>query len=157
MHGILVTLHVLAAAVWLGGTVALVFVAVPVVRTLEGAARAHALRTLGRRWRPLGWGAAGVLVCSGVALAHHEGALHPGVLLHTSFGQVLLVKSVLTAGLLGTAALHDFVLGPRLAREIRERRPPTSRRRLVLVGWTSFTLSVVVPVLGVALAELPPR
>ena len=30
-------LHVLAAAVWVGGTVVLVFVSVPVIRRLEGA------------------------------------------------------------------------------------------------------------------------
>jgi hypothetical protein len=52
------------------------------------------------------------------------------------------------------AYLHDFVLGPRVAQEIREGRPQLSRPRLVLVGWVSFTLTVTIPVLGVVLAEM---
>ena len=48
-------LHVLSASVWVGGTVILVFVGVPAIRQLEGEARATAMRTLGRRWRPIGW------------------------------------------------------------------------------------------------------
>jgi len=46
--------HVLAAAVWIGGTVILVFVAVPYARSLTGELRAQALAALGRGWRPLG-------------------------------------------------------------------------------------------------------
>jgi hypothetical protein len=46
------------------------------------------------------------------------------------------------------------VLGPRLAREIREGRPERSRRPLVLVGWTSFTLTVAIPILGVVFTEI---
>ena len=52
MEGALVAVHLLAASVWVGGTTALVFVGVPVVRTLEGDSRARALRLLGERWRP---------------------------------------------------------------------------------------------------------
>ena len=42
MEPILVAVHLLAAAVWVGGTVALVFVAVPPVQRLEGEARGAA-------------------------------------------------------------------------------------------------------------------
>jgi putative copper export protein len=54
VHAVLVVVHLLAAAVWVGGTVALVFVAVPVVARLEGEARARSMRLLGPRWRPNG-------------------------------------------------------------------------------------------------------
>jgi putative copper export protein len=47
MNTAMAALHVLAAAVWVGGTVVLVFVAVPMARTFEGADRARALRLLG--------------------------------------------------------------------------------------------------------------
>ena len=51
--------HLLAAAVWVGGTVALVFVAVPPVQRLESEARARTLRAFGERWRPIGWSSLG--------------------------------------------------------------------------------------------------
>ena len=65
--------HLLSATVWVGGTIALVFVGVPAIRQLEGEARATALRTLGRRWRPLGWGAMGVAILSGLWLTEEHG------------------------------------------------------------------------------------
>ncbi len=153
----IVAVHVLAAAVWVGGTVALVFIAVPYARSLEGEARAEALRALGRRWRPLGWGALAVLVVSGVALAREDDAFRTQTLAQTAFGAVLSIKVALVGVLAAAAAIHDFVLGPKLARQIRDGHPQTARRRLVLVGWVSFILTLAVPVLGVVLARLGPE
>ena len=143
-----VAAHVLAATVWVGGTVALTFIAVPAIRRLTGEPRQLAMRTLGKRWRPIGWGALLVLVATGVVLAAH-------VLPGSSAGAkaVFGVKMGLFAGLLVTGYMHDFVLGPRLSAEIREGREERSRRPLVLVGWTSFTLTVALPILGVIVAE----
>jgi uncharacterized membrane protein len=139
--------HMLAAAVWLGGTVALVFAGVPVVRTLTGEERARAMRMLGRRWRPWGWGSLGVAVVTGAVLASREAG-------ESVFDAVLTAK-VLVVGLLMVGAyLHDFVLGPALARQIREGEPETLRPRMVVVGWTNFALTVAAPVLGVVLTTL---
>lgn len=152
MDLVVVVLHVLAAAVWIGGSVALVFVAVPVILRLEGEARASSLRELGRRWRALGYGSLAVLVPTGLLLADDHGALHWRVLFHTDFGQVLMVKSALVVSLVVTAVLHDYVLGPRLAREIRAGGPERSRRRLVVVGWTNLATTTAIAVLGAWLA-----
>lgn len=143
-------LHVLASCVWVGGTVALVFVGVPAVRRLEGEARATAMRALGRRWRPLGWSAMGVAIVSGLWLTDEHGGLNRAAL-ETDFDRTLIVKSVLVAILCVGALLHDYVLGPRLQRELREKAPaaPVTRRRLVAVGWVNFALTIAVPVLGV--------
>ncbi len=54
---VLVVVHLLAATVWVGGSTALVFVGVPAIRTLEGEPRGRAMKELGLRWRPLGYGA----------------------------------------------------------------------------------------------------
>ena len=65
----LVVLHVLGATVWVGGTIALTFIAVPAVRTLTGEPRATAMRGLGERWRPIGWSALLAMVLTGAPLA----------------------------------------------------------------------------------------
>jgi len=147
------TVHLLAAAVWVGGTVALVAVAVPYARSLEGAERAAALYQLGRRWRPLGWGALAVLVVTGLLSAYEHDALGREALLRTDAGEVLILKGALVAALVAFAALHDFVLAPRLARQIRSGHPQTARPLLVRVGWASFALTLAIPVLGVVLAS----
>ena len=147
--------HVLSAAVWVGGTVALVFVGVPAIRRLEGEARATAMRALGRRWRPLGWSAMGVAVVSGLWLTHEHGGLSRDAL-GTDFDRWLIAKSALVAVLVAGALVHDYVLGPRLQRQLRAAAPeaPATRRRLVLVGWLNFALTLAVPVLGVVVLGL---
>jgi putative copper export protein len=144
-------LHMLAAAVWVGGTVLLVFVAVPQARMLEGPERAKALRALGRGWRLFGWSAMAVAIVTGLSLAVDDDAFRDAA---TRFDAVLIVKVSAVALLVAGAFLHDFVLGPRLAREIREGRPQATRRPLVVVGWANLVLTITVPTLGVVLGHL---
>jgi putative copper export protein len=151
VDAVLLVVHMLAAAVWVGGTVALVFVGVPVVARLEGEARSRSMRELGRRWRPIGYGALLVLGVTGVPLAANGWDSGPG------FRWTLLAKVVSAVLLAGLAALHDFVLGPRLAREVRAGLGQRSRPLLVAVGRAAFVFTIVVPVLGVALTELTNR
>jgi putative copper export protein len=146
---VLRVLHVLSASIWVGGTVALVFVGVPAIRKLEGEARAVAMRALGRRWRPIGWSAMAVAILSGLWLTERHGGFHRAVL-DTDFDRTLILKSVLVAFLVVGGLLHDFVLGPRLQRELRSgsEAAPATRRRLVLVGWFNIGLTIAVPILG---------
>ena len=151
MDAALRIVHLFAAIVWVGGTIALVVVAVPPVQRLEGEARARTLRGFGRRWRPLGWSALAVAIGTGIALAARADAFHgasPG------FDWVLAVKGACVGLLVVGAYLHDFVLGPGLARQIREGRPQTLRGTLRAIGWANFALTLTIPVLGAALSEL---
>jgi len=143
--------HVLAACVWVGGTVILVFVAVPYARTLPGETRAEALRALGQGWRLFGWGAMAVAAVTGIQLAIADGAFDDA---GGDFDAVLVVKIAAVGTLIAGAVVHDFLLGPRLAHQIREGRPQTLRRPLVVVGWANFALTLTVPVLGAALGHL---
>jgi putative copper export protein len=148
-------LHVLSASVWVGGTVALVFVGVPAIRKLDGEARAVAMRTLGRRWRPIGWSAMAVAILSGLWLTERHGGFHRAAL-DTDFDRTLILKSVLVALLVVGALLHDFVLGPRLQRDLRAgaATAPVTRRRLVVVGWFNFGLTIAVPILGAVVLSM---
>lgn len=152
MYATLVVFHVLAAAVWIGGTVALVFAGIPTLRLLPPAQRADSVRQLGRRWKPIGWGSLLVLLASGVWLAFgYWGAGDPDVLFETETGHLLIAKASLFVSLLASAALHDFVLGPRLNRQIREGLPRTLLRPMQLAGWWSFAVTLTLPILGVVL------
>jgi uncharacterized membrane protein len=143
--------HVLAASVWVGGTVVLVFVAVPYAQSLTGEPRAQALRALGRGWRVFGWSAMGIAVVSGLYLAGADGGFDDA---SSRFDAMLVVKLAAVGLLVTGALLHDFVLGPRLARQIRAGQKQTLRRPLVVVGWANFGLTLTVPVVGVALGHL---
>ena len=142
-------IHLLAACVWVGGSVALVFAGVPAARTLEGEARGQVLRALGDKWRPLGYSSLGILIVTGAILANHD--LSDCV---SPFKAVLWVKVALVAVLLVVSYLHNYIYGPRLATEIKEGRAPASRAKLVWVGWTSLALTITIPILGAVLAHL---
>lgn len=144
--------HLLSAAVWVGGSAVLVVVGVPAIRATEGEARATAMRMLGRRWRPLGWSAMGLAILSGLWLSDRHGAFNSAAL-DTSFDRWLMVKSGLVVLLVAGSIVHDYVLGPRLQQELRaeDARASGTRRRLIVVGWFSFALTFAVPIVGVVL------
>jgi len=146
---VVVIIHLLSAAIWVGGSVVLVFAGVPAIRTLEGEPRGRAMRELGLRWRPLGYSALGIAILTGIVLAAHDRdeARSP-------FDTVLWVKVGLTGALVVVSYLHNYVYGPRLQAEIRDGKPEKSRQTLVAVGWTSFALTITVPILGAILADL---
>lgn len=150
MDAALRVVHLLAATVWVGGTVALVFVAVPPVQRLEGEARARTLRAFGARWRPIGWSSLIVAIGTGIALAARAHAFDTTP---TRFDWVLGVKGVLVGLLVAGAYLHDFVLGPGLARQIREGSPQSFRPLLTALGRFNLLVTVALPVLGVLLSE----
>src|SRR5207248_9268551 len=97
--------HLLAAVVWVGGTVSLVFVAVPPVQRLQGEERARVLREFGRRWRPIGWSALGVAIATGLALAARAHAFDSAP---RDFDWVLAAKGVLGGLVVAGSYLHDF-------------------------------------------------
>lgn len=148
MTAVLVTVHLLAAGIWFGGSTALVFVGVPAIRRLEGEARGSAMKQLGLLWRPLGYGALLVAALTGIALAARD--WDDG----TAFQIVLWTKVALFCCLLGASYVHNFVLGPRVQAEVRAGGEQPSRRKLVIVGWISYALTMTLPVLGVALQRL---
>ena len=133
-------LHVLSACVWVGGTVALVFVGVPAIRQLEGEARATAMRTLGRRWRPIGWSAMAVAILSGLWLTDRHGGFDRAAL-DTDFDRTLIAKSVLVAFLVRRrprSTTTSSVRGSSASCARATPSAPATRRRLVVVGWFNF-------------------
>ena len=148
MTTVLVAVHLIAAGIWFGGSTALVFVGVPAIRTVEGDGRSVAMKALGLRWRPLGYGALVVAGLTGVVLASRDWESRP------AFEIVLGVKVVVFCLLLVFSYLHNFVYGPRVQAEVKAGGPQPTRPTLVVIGWISYSLTMALPLLGVALARL---
>jgi uncharacterized membrane protein len=67
MYEISVWLHILMAAIWVGGLLYTAAVAVPFAVSRGGEEQQRTLRGLGRRFRPIGWGAIVLLVITGLS------------------------------------------------------------------------------------------
>jgi putative copper resistance protein D len=150
MDAALRVVHLLAAIVWSGGTIALVFVAVPPVQKLQGEARAQTLRAFGARWRPIGWSALGIAIVTGAVIAERAHAFDATP---TRFDVTLAIKGVLVGLLVAGSYLHDYVLGPGLARQIRQGEPQSLRPILTSIGRANLVFTIAIPILGALLAE----
>lgn len=153
-----VTVHVLAAMLWLGGMFFLGAVGAPLLRAVEPPAlRQQLFRQLGERFRTVGWVAIVVLVCTGVVNLHYRGWLKwDGVLGSASFwsspsGHTLAVKLAAVAIMIGVAAVHDFIQGPRAARAT-----PGSPEAIALRG-RAAVLARVNAIVGVVLVAAAVR
>jgi len=106
----LMTLHLLAAVVWIGGMLFLGLVLTPVLRCRPPDERASLLSAVGRRFLKVGWAALGAILVTGPLLWIKRGF---------DVTPVLVVKLTLVGVILLLSVLHDFVLGPRLIKRLR--------------------------------------
>jgi len=159
-YWISVTVHVLAAMLWLGGMLFLGVVGAPVLRTLEPGLRQSLFHALGLRFRTVGWMAIALLVATGLLNLHYRGLLQwDGVLATRAFwtssmGRALAVKVGVVTAMVVLAAVHDFVLGPAAGRvAIGSAEFLRVRRRTMLLGRINAVLAIVLVVAAVRLAR----
>lgn len=133
-------LHVLGAALWVGGQLAVSLVVLPLARRmLDADRRADLLNAIGRRFGVLTVAAfLPVQVATGVALAWHQGVTWAS-LAEPGYGRTLVAKLVLFAVVMVAAALHGRLSG---------RRPVFAR----MMALTALVGSVGVVLLATALS-----
>ena len=144
----LVTLHLLAVVVWIGGMIFLGLVITPVLRGRSPGERATLLHVVGRRFLKIGWMALGILLVTGPTL---------WALLGFRITPVLIAKLALVAVILLLSLLHDFFLGPRLVAELQKggegEETLRLRRRVALLARLNTLFAIIVLVLGLAFSR----
>jgi putative copper resistance protein D len=156
-----VTLHVLAAMLWLGGMFFLGVVGAPLLRAIEPPElRQRLFQVIGERFRAVGWWAIGVLLLTGLVNLHYRGWLHwDGVLGSAQFwrtgaGHALAAKLSAVALMLAIAAVHDFIHGPRAGRAAPGSAEALAfRRRAAVLARVNAILGVLVVAAAVRLAR----
>lgn len=150
-----VVLHILAAITWIGGMVFLVLVAVPLLRRPELRDQAGTLMSvLGLRFRTVGWIALGTLVATGVVNLHFRGftlgQIFDGEVFAGEWGKTLAHKLTLVATVLALGGVHDFWIGPKATRLMREAKPEAQaererlRRVASILGRVTFVLAIAI-------------
>ncbi len=164
MYQLAAYIHLLAAIVWLGGMLFLAMVLVPLTRGMQEPP-GFSVRLLGsaaRRFRAIGWGALITLVGTGIWILLERGVNPLNMVTGRGwFLETLRVKVLLVALILVLSAIHDFVIGPRLARMLEvERGPGTGEERILqyrrMVSWLArinLVLALAIPVLSVLLVR----
>jgi len=155
-----VTVHVLAALVWLGGMFFLALVGAPVLRAVENPElRQRLFDQLGMRFRSVGWIALGVLLVTGLINLHFRGFLSWRVLTDPQFvrspwGFAFTVKSLALVVMLVIEGYHDWVLGPRAGRVVAGSPEALSlRSRAALYARISAVCGVIIVLAAIRLAR----
>jgi putative copper export protein len=146
-------LHLLAATVWVGGSLAIPLVITPVIRAkLPPDQRIAMIAAMGARFRPYGWTALAILALTGwrrmqLAFAGNDvwHALHT-----TPYGQALRAKILLFVVLLLIQAVHDFILGPRLKKLAQDPSPDLARMRKITISLAGGGLLITILIVYVA-------
>ena len=154
-----VYLHQLAALIWVGGMLFLTLVLVPVALRMEPSRRGALLADVGRRFRWVGWGCMVVLAVTGLILLGRRGItladIFTGHFISGPRGVALLSKLVLFAAMVGLSALHDFALGPQVARALQTapQRAAGLRRRTAWLARANLALGLAVLALAMLLVR----
>jgi uncharacterized membrane protein len=136
MTVLLVWLHLLAAISWIGGTIFLSVVLVPVLKREPFVSqKALLFRTIARRFRAVVWGAIAVLLFTGPLLLYQKGI---PIMNPSGWPMILAVKLGLVTILLLLTLAHDLIIGPRVGRIVQ--LPTESRTRFdhALVVWSPW-------------------
>jgi copper resistance protein D len=145
-YELVVWLHIVAAAVWIGGMLFFALVVVPAVRKSSGGTAL--LRDIGGRLGVLGWVLLALLMITGAANLRFHGigwtTLSERGFWATGFGHTLAIKLSLVAALMAATLVHDA-----LAR----RAPQSARTIAIWSGRAILLLSLAVLFYAVALVR----
>jgi putative copper resistance protein D len=152
MMVLLVWLHLLAAITWIGGMLFLSVVLVPVLKQESFMSQRTVLfRIIAWRFRTVVWGAIAVLLLTGPLLLSERGI---PIADPSGWPGILATKLGLVAMLLILILIHDFILGPRIARTLQVTTGSRTRLDHTLAVWSSwiarFSLMVALAILFAA-------
>ena len=112
-------LHLVAAALWVGGMLYIATSYLPVLRTSAVAERARSLVTVLPYYSP--WALAGVVIMAVTGPLNATIELNSWEqLFATAYGRTLVVKVLLVGALLLTSAVHVLLLRPPLKKEVKK-------------------------------------
>ena len=148
MRLIVVALHLLGIALWIGGLTYQTHVLLPAAR--RGPAEAFV--DAARRGRPAAWTAIGLVVLTGFYNVTQLGPLERVV--QSGAGLMLAGKFILVIGAISLAGQRDFAQLPRLARAVRSGEDPRAMlRTIAALDHVVLLLAVVIVYLGVAISR----
>lgn len=157
LYLLVVGVHLLAAAAWVGGSLFLALAVIPGIRRPQfRTVMPDLLDSIGHRARAIGWLALGTLVVTGLGILVLRG-IYPATLLdpafwQTGFAHTLATKFAAVALVLTLTALHDFGVGVR-ANELA-RKDPTSaearRLRRLAIWFARLNLGLGIVIVGLS-------
>lgn len=139
-------LHLMAAIIWVGGTLFAAFVLTPIVREdLPPQVRYPLFKKIGQRFSRIGWAAITVLILTGaykLSLVWSDTEIFK-----STFGLMLSIKLTLILAMAVLSFLHDFVWGPRLSDQGGQMSPEEYRKIVSRLSfWARINVVLVIAI-----------
>ncbi len=156
-HAIIIWIHLICSAIWVGGSLFIALVFAPILKTMAPTVeeRLQIMIKVGRRFNKIAVPALLILIATGIW--NSQQILNkPELLFGTTYGTVLVIKILLVVGLLGSFALHVRIIRKDveekiMRKELTQVQIMRLRRKIIIVGEVTVVLSVLVLLLAAIL------
>ncbi len=142
--------HITSAAIWVGGSLFIGVVFAPILKkmSLSVEERLHLMIKVGRRFNKIAVPALITLIVTGMYQAHLV-LQKSEILYDTSYGNVLIIKMILVAGLIATYAIHVRIIRKDIEDQIAANQIPEAqlqklRKKIIILEEITVVLSVII-------------
>ena len=149
-QAILTWIHLVAAAIWVGGSLFIGIVFSPLLKTMTNSIeeRMQIMIRVGRRFNKVAVPSLIILMATGL-YSSHVLLSKPDLLVATSYGTFLIIKILLVIALIITYIVHVRVIRKDIEDKIMSNQMPehqiqTLRKKIIILGEITVVLSVAI-------------
>ena len=149
-QAIITWIHLIAAAIWVGGSLFIGIVFSPLLKTMTDSVeeRMQIMIRVGRRFNKVAVPSLIILMITGLYTSH---ALigKPELLVSTSYGTFLIIKIILVIALIIIYAIHVRVIRKDIEEKIMSNQMPEPeiqklRKKIIILGEITVVLSIAI-------------
>ncbi len=149
-QAIITWIHLIAAAIWVGGSLFIGIVFSPLLKTMTSSVeeRMQIMIRVGKRFNKIAVPSLIILMATGLYTSNALIA-NPDLLVSTSYGKFLIVKIILVIALIVTYAVHVRVIRKDVEEKIMSNKMPEPeiqklRKKIIILGEITVVLSVAI-------------
>ena len=149
-QAILTWIHLVSAAIWVGGSLFIGIVFSPLLKTMTDSLeeRMRIMIRVGRRFNKIAVPSLIILMVTGLYTSHQL-LSKPDILVETSYGNFLIIKIILVILLIITYAVHVRVIRKDVEDKIMSNKMPEEqiqklRKKIIILGEVTVVLSVAI-------------
>jgi uncharacterized membrane protein len=149
-QAIITWIHLVAAAIWVGGSLFIGIVFSPLLKTMTNSIeeRMQIMIRVGRRFNKVAVPSLIILMITGLYTSHVL-LSKPDLLVSTSYGTFLIIKIFLVVALIVTYAVHVRVIRKDIEDKIMSNQMPEPeiqklRKKIIILGEITVVLSIAI-------------
>ena len=149
-QAILTWIHLMAAAIWIGGSLFIGIVFSPLLKTMADSLeeRMKIMIRVGKRFNKIAVPALIILMVTGL-YSSHVLLSKPELLVSTSYGMFLIIKIILVIALVITYVIHVRIIRKDVEEKIMSNQMSTSqiqklRKKIIILGEVTVFLSIAI-------------